>query len=74
MFNNQPQQPVNMLIVEHTYVEGRLVMQGTILRDCEPNLALELAGAGKARPATDEDIAAAAAAAAASKAPAKAAA
>lgn len=64
MFGKNPQ-PVDLLIVAHTKVNDQVVEAGTILPKCEPELALELAGAGKARAATAADIEAAKAAKAA---------
>lgn len=40
-------------------LDGEHVAQGTILKDVEAELAKELAGAGRARLATPEDLAAA---------------
>ena len=49
MFGNKDGKPVAIVITEHTYIEGKLVMQGEELDDVAADLAMELAGAGKAR-------------------------
>lgn len=49
MFGNPEGKPVNIIITEHTYIEGKLVEQGTKLKDVPADLAMELAAAGKAK-------------------------
>lgn len=58
MFGNKDGKPVDLEITEHTYVEGKVVEAGSILREAPYTLALELVGAGRARAATAERIAA----------------
>ena len=69
------QQPKTVTLFATTAfkIDGEHVAQGTVLKDVEAELAKELAGAGRARLATDEDIAAAKAAAEAAAKAAKAA-
>ena len=66
MANNQPK-PVTLFAVTGFKIEGEHVTQGSIVKDVEPELAKELAGQGRARLATEADIAAAAKAAKAAK-------
>jgi ketopantoate hydroxymethyltransferase len=49
--------PVSMIIVEPTAIAGKHVEVGTVIKNMETELAMDLAGSGKARPATDELIA-----------------
>jgi hypothetical protein len=49
--------PVDMIIVENTAIEGEHVEAGTLIKKMDAQLALDLAGSGKARPATPELIA-----------------
>lgn len=49
--------PVNMIIVENTAIDGKHIEAGTVIKNMEAELSLDLAGSGKARPATDELIA-----------------
>lgn len=49
MFGNKDGKPVDIEIVEHTYIDGELKVQGTQLKQVPAELAMELAGAGKAR-------------------------
>lgn len=48
MFNDKGK-PVDITIIEHTYIDGQLVTAGTEIPDAPFELAMELAGAGKAR-------------------------
>lgn len=59
-FGKNEGKPVTVVCVEHTFVEGNLLEKGTIVKDMDHELALELASAGKVRPAKPEDIEAAA--------------
>lgn len=54
--NQDKNLPVDMIIVEPTAIEGVHVEQGTVFRKMDALLAMDLAGSGKARPATDELI------------------
>lgn len=56
---NKPDQhlPVDMIIVENTAIDGKHIEVGTVIKKMEAGLALDLAGSGKARPATDELVA-----------------
>lgn len=54
---------VNIIITDATKVNGQHLAVGDVLTEVEADLAKELAGAGRARLATDEEVAAAAAAA-----------
>lgn len=47
-------QPVDMIIVVGTAIDGHHVGVATVLKKCDAELAMELAGAGKARPYTKE--------------------
>jgi len=49
--------PLDMLVIEPTKIDGQEVAAGTILKQCEPGLAMDLASGGKARAATDEAVA-----------------
>ncbi len=48
---------VNLVVTNHTFIDGELVEAGLILRDQPAEDALSLVGAGKARLAKDEDLA-----------------
>lgn len=48
MFNDKGK-PVDITIIEHTYIDGQLVTAGTQMQAAPPELAMELAAAGKAR-------------------------
>jgi len=52
MFGNNDGKPVDIVITEHTYIDGDLQIAGTELKAVPVALAMELAGAGKARLAT----------------------
>lgn len=49
MFGNNDGKPVDIVITEHTYIDGELQLAGTTLTAVPATLAMELAGAGKAR-------------------------
>jgi pyruvate/2-oxoglutarate dehydrogenase complex dihydrolipoamide acyltransferase (E2) component len=49
--------PVDMIIVMATVIAGEHVEVGTVIKKVDTELAMELASAGKARPATEELIA-----------------
>lgn len=53
MFGNNEGKPVNIVIVESTYIDGRPVEAGTKLTNVPADLAMELAAAGKARLAVE---------------------
>lgn len=55
--NQDKNLPVDMIIVENTGIEGKHVEVGTLIKNMDAQLALDLAGSGKARPATPELIA-----------------
>lgn len=52
------QKNVPIYITDAVKINGEHYAVGDILQDVEPELAKELAGAGRARLATDEDMAA----------------
>lgn len=52
----RPGKPVDILIIENTKIDGREVNAGEIIEGCEAQLAVDLAGAGKARAATPQAI------------------
>lgn len=49
MFGNKDGKPVDIVITDHTYINGELQLAGTKLKAVPADLAMELAGAGKAR-------------------------
>lgn len=53
MFNNTAK-PVDLIVVEPVRIESEHVDAGTVLKQVPPDLAMELAAAGKVRVATDE--------------------
>jgi hypothetical protein len=55
-FGKNEGQPVTVVCVEHTFVEGKLLEQSTVVKDMPHELALELASSGKVRVAKDVDI------------------
>ncbi|HAJ72435.1 MAG TPA: hypothetical protein DCO68_10195 [Methylophilaceae bacterium] len=55
--NTDKNLPVDMIIVEPTVVEGVHLAKGEVINKCPTELAMDLAGSGKARPATPELIA-----------------
>jgi len=59
--NNTDGKPVNLIFVESTFIDGRPVPQGSIINNVPCELAMDLAAAGKARIATQDDVDAAAA-------------
>ncbi len=54
--NTDKNLPVDMIIVEPTVVEGKHLPTGHVIKKCDTELAMDLAGSGKARPATPELI------------------
>ena len=60
MFGNKEGKPVDIFITAHTYIDGELQEEGTVLKQVPAELAMHLAADGKARVATKADIAAAA--------------
>ena len=50
MFNTKEGKPVDITIVESTYINGELAEKGTELKAVPVELAMELAAAGKCRP------------------------
>ncbi|MDD0817207.1 hypothetical protein PSQ39_21410 [Curvibacter sp. HBC28] len=57
MFNNsQSPKRVAITLVENTAVDGEHIAAGTTLLDVPGELAVELAGQGKARLATEAEI------------------
>lgn len=66
--SKQQAKPVDLVCTSPFKHDGRHYAMGEVLMQCEPELAFELAGAGRARLATDEDKAKAKAAAKAGKA------
>lgn len=57
MFGNKNPKPVAITLLENTGIDGHHVPAGTTLLDVDGDLAVELAGQGKARLATDEEVA-----------------
>ena len=55
--NQDKNLPVDMIIVEATAIDGEHLPQGTVIKKMNAQLAMDLAGSGKARPATDALIA-----------------
>ena len=55
--NQDKNLPVDIIIVEPTAIDGKHFAVGTVLKNVETALAMDLAGSGKARVATDELIA-----------------
>lgn len=53
--SNKEGKPVDVIVVEHTFIDGQLAKAGTRLRQVPADLALELAAAGKVRAAPVED-------------------
>jgi|GEM_PF-4092646 len=49
---------VDLLITEDTRIDGKEVSRGALLTDVTVDLAYQLAGAGKARMATADEVAA----------------
>lgn len=49
MFGTKDGKPVDIEIIEHTYIDGELQLAGTRLKAVAADLAMELASAGKAR-------------------------
>lgn len=56
MFKNTPPKPVDIILVENTGIDGEHVPAGTVLLGVDGDLAMELAGQGKARVATEADV------------------
>jgi len=54
--NQDKNLPIDMIIVEPTAIEGKHVEAGKVIKNCDASLAMDLAGSGKARPATEELI------------------
>ena len=57
MFGDKEGKPVDVIAVESFKAEGEHVERGTIIKAMAPELAMELAGAGKVRAATKEAVA-----------------
>jgi hypothetical protein len=57
MFGQDAGKPVTVVVAEHTFIEGRPVKKGTVLKDVPPELAMELASGGKVRAPTADDLA-----------------
>lgn len=49
--------PVDLIVIEPTRIESQPIELGTVLKQVPPDLAMELAAAGKVRVATPELIA-----------------
>lgn len=50
--------PVDLLVIENTFIAGEPVLAGTKLKNCDAQLAMDLASGGKVRLATDDALAA----------------
>jgi hypothetical protein len=57
MFGQDAGKPVTVVVAEHTFIDGRPVKKGTVLKDVPPELAMELASGGKVRAPTADDLA-----------------
>lgn len=57
MFKNNSPKPVDIFLVENTGIDGEHVPAGSVLLGVDGDLAMELASQGKARLATDEEVA-----------------
>jgi hypothetical protein len=55
--NTDKNLPTDLIIVEPTAVEGKHLPVGHVIKNASTDLAMDLAGSGKARPATPELIA-----------------
>jgi len=53
--NNKDGKPVDLLVVESTFIDGQLAPKGMVLEQVPSDLAMELAGAGKVRGIADAD-------------------
>lgn len=56
MFGQDAGKPVTVVVTEHTFIDGRPVHKGTLLRDVPPEIAMELAAGGKVRAPTGDDL------------------
>jgi hypothetical protein len=56
MFGQDAGKPVTVVVTEHTFIDGRPISKGTLLRDVPPEIAMELAAGGKVRAPTVEDL------------------
>lgn len=52
----QTASPVDLIVIEPTRIESQPIEAGTVLKQVPPDLAMELAAAGKVRVATPELI------------------
>ena len=57
MFGNNEGKPVNLMVIENTSIEGKYVEAGTVLKNVPAEMAMDLAGAGKVRVATEAELA-----------------
>ncbi|HSH98875.1 MAG: hypothetical protein ACAH07_06000 [Methylophilaceae bacterium] len=48
--------PVTIILIENTAIDGKHLEAGTILKDVNPELAVDLAGSGKAALATEDRV------------------
>lgn len=60
MFNNKTGKPVDVVAIEHININGQQVEAGTVIRDCDADLAMDMASSGRVRLATAADLAKAA--------------
>lgn len=56
MFGEKTGKPVDVIAVESFRLEGQHVERFSVIKAMEPDLAMELAGAGKVRAATEEAV------------------
>jgi hypothetical protein len=56
MFGQDLSKPVTVVVTEPTFVDGRPVLPGALLRDIPADLAMELASGGKVRAPRPEDL------------------
>jgi hypothetical protein len=54
--SNDNAKPVTLVTINPFKHEGKHYAEGEVLRDCDPELAKELTGAGRTRLATEEDL------------------
>jgi hypothetical protein len=53
--SNKEGKPVDLVAIEPTFIDGTPVLKGQVLEQVPPDLALELAAAGKVRGIGDAD-------------------
>ncbi len=56
MFGNKEGDPIDVLVIEDTKIDGKEVAAGTVLKKIDAQLAMELASGGKVRAATEDAL------------------